>query len=825
MNSQLRPWMIVLATLPFCYLSAQAQSVNESADNGALQEIVVTATRREERLQDIPISVTAIGQEQMAAQGLRSIDDLSRVVPGATFQRMGVSLSANYNDENSDINIRGIDSQAGTSTTGIYIDDTPVQTRHIGFGSVNPFPALFDLDRVEVLRGPQGTLFGAGSEGGAVRFISPEPSLTKDSGYARAEWSTTQDAADSYNFGAAAGGPLIDGVLAFRISASYQRDGGYVDRVSYSHPGSDPLTPPSFTGTTENNANWQETKTVRAALKWAISDSLSVTPSLYYQELQINDTAAYWVNLSDPNNDVFRNGNALTNPSTDPFTLSAIKIDWKLEGAELISNTSYFARNQHSVSDYTQYWRATFLNNSYPQAGDAGPAPFGDTQRNFYQEVRLASTNATARLQWNVGVFYSHLDENVPENIFDPTLNAEFAATTGGFPLCGSAGLLGAPCPNGTLLIGPIDRNVDRQLAEFGEASFKFAEAWKITAGLRISEVSGSGVVLQSSGALALNPGVVTHLSAPSERPVTPKIALSWQPRQGELYYLSASKGYRVGGVNGPVNPIVCAGNLAALGIPLGPNGAPAQAPTQYGSDSLWSYEVGAKNTLFDQRLQVDSSLYYIDWSQIQQNVYLPACGNQFVANLGHVVSRGGDIDVHFRPIDALTLGLTASYTDAKYTQTACAQGLEFNGTACVGTGAGEVASPIVSQGDRLVGAPWSVFGSAEYAQAQSFLRGHTGYLRLDYQYTTAQTAQLAFQDPRNALFDTTIPGLPVTRNLQLRTGVRWSGFDVSVFGNNLINEHPLLFESRDIPAPADNLYFARTTRPRTIGLTATYRY
>jgi len=138
----------------------------ETPTSGGLEEIVVTATRRSERLQDIPISVTAFSQEKLDSQGLRNIDDLTRLSPGVAFQRNGNGSSANYNDENSDISIRGIDSQAGTSTTGIYIDETPVQSRHIGFGAVNVFPALFDLDRVEVLRGPQGTLFGAGAEGG-----------------------------------------------------------------------------------------------------------------------------------------------------------------------------------------------------------------------------------------------------------------------------------------------------------------------------------------------------------------------------------------------------------------------------------------------------------------------------------------------------------------------------------------------------------------------------------------------------------------------------------------------------------------------------------
>src|SRR4030081_998696 len=205
MNRRASPAVLGVTTALAC-LSPAASLLAQTSDNesagAGLSEVVVTATRREERLQDVPISVSAFSQEKIDAQGLRDIDDLTRLSPGIAFQRNGNGSSANYNDENSDINIRGIDSQAGTSTTGIYIDDTPIQSRHIGFGAVNAFPALFDLDRVEVLRGPQGTLFGAGAEGGVVRFITPQPSLTKDSGYARAEVGTTEHGGMSYEAGA-----------------------------------------------------------------------------------------------------------------------------------------------------------------------------------------------------------------------------------------------------------------------------------------------------------------------------------------------------------------------------------------------------------------------------------------------------------------------------------------------------------------------------------------------------------------------------------------------------------------------------------------------
>jgi len=823
-------WPMALAgQLAWPAVSMAANGDAETASSGALEEVVVTATRRSERLQDVPISVTAFSQEKLDSQGLRSIDDLTRLSPGVMFQRNGNGSSANYNDENSDISIRGIDSQAGTSTTGIYIDDTPVQSRHIGFGAVNVFPALFDLDRVEVLRGPQGTLFGAGAEGGVVRFITPQPDVTKDSGYLRAEGASTKSGDASYEMGAAAGGPIINDVLGFRISASYRRDGGWVDRANYNlipNPDNSVLPTPALGRVTEKDANWQETMTFRAALKWVVNDALSVTPSFYYQQLHINDTASYWVGLSNPSSDSFYNGNQLTNPSRDPFSLSAIKVEWNLGFAQLTSNTSYFARSQHSTSDYSQYLRATYayfglLPNIYPQPGDAGYATFEDDQKNFYQEFRLASSDPTARFVWNTGVFYSHLNENIPENIYDATLDAESGGNVCFF----------LACPNGEIFYGPEDRVIDKQIAAFGEATFKFTDTLKATAGLRVSKVDFTGSTF-AGGAFLGTPNSGTQASS-SEKPVTPKAVLSWQPNRENLFYLSASKGYRVGGVNVGVGTI-CGGDLQTLGLPIGSDGL-RHVPTQFASDNLWSYEIGGKNTFMDHRLQIDSSLFVINWKNIQQNVYLPSCGEQFTANLGQVQSRGGDIDVQFRPIDTLILGLTVAYTDARFTKSSCAGILQFDPAAvqpdgvvgaCAGlvNGVASTAPPVVSEGNRLVGAPWSIMASAEKTFGE--WNGHTPYLRADYQFTNAQTALLPGQDGRNALFDQTIPGLPQTKNLQLRAGFRWNGYDVSLFAQNVLDQNPVLFKSRDIAYDqTDNLYFGRGVRPRTVGVTATYRY
>jgi iron complex outermembrane recepter protein len=822
-------WPIALGgQLAWPAVSMAATGDAETASSGGLEEIVVTATRREERLQDVPITVMAFSQEKLDSEGLHNIDDLVRLSPGVNFQRNGMSSAGNYNDEGSDINIRGVDSAAGTSTTGIYVDDTPIQTRKIGFGSINAFPALFDLDRVEVLLGPQGTLFGAGAEGGVVRFIAPEPDLKKPSGYARADAAITDGGSPSYEGGVAFGAPIIDDVLAFRASLSYRRDGGWVDRVGYtlSPDAAAPTPTPVYNGdTTAPNANYQETTTARLAVKWKVSDNLEITPSIYYQRLHINDTSAYWMALSDPSQGIYRNGNALTNPSADPFTLSAIKLKWDLGIATLFSNTAFYDRSQKGTSDYTQYLRATWayfgeLPNSFPAAGDRGYALFEDNQRNFYQEIRLASNDANARIVWSGGLFFSHLSENVPESIYDPTLDSEVIAYTGGaYSVC----FPGQLCPGGLIYNGPIDKVIDKQIAAFGEVNFKLWDTLKATVGVRVSKLDYTGSVSETGPFLATT--IITQGSA-TEKPVTPKAVLSWQPDRDNLVYVSASKGFRPGGPNVGVG-LICGGDLASLGLPV--IGGQRQVPGQFGSDSLWSYEIGTKNTFLNHRLQINASVFYIDWKNIQQNVYLPSCGEQFTANLGQARSEGGEIEVLYKPLEALTFDLSAAYTDAKLTKTSCAGALTFNGSSCGGTDPATGLpitgiAPIASNGNALLGAPWSFTASSEYHFSE--WQGRTPYARLDFQHSTAQKSLLPGQDQNNALYDTTIPGLPVVNNLSARAGMRFSGLDLSAYANNLTNAHPLMFESRDIAYNAtDTLYFGRGVRPRTIGLTATYRY
>jgi iron complex outermembrane recepter protein len=798
--------MAVMGPLAWPAISMAAAGDADTAPSGGLEEIVVTAQRRAQRLEDVPMSIQAFSQEKLDQQGLRNIDDLTRLTPGVSFLRNGMSSSGNYNDEDSDISIRGIDSTAGASTTGIYIDDTPIQTRHLQFGTVNPYPALFDLERVEVLKGPQGTLFGAGSEGGTIRFITPEPSLTTYQVYARAEYGQIDGGGRSYNSGFAVGGPIIDNVLGFRFSVSYEKDGGWVNRVNYTAPSSvtadngyaQIYSGPAVLGdTTESNSNWHDTQTARLALKWVPTDDLTVSPSVYVQTLHYNDTGAYWVALSNPATNDYNNGNAQRDPSTDPWYLGAVKVDWNAPFAHVVSNTSYFSRSQHSTSDYTQWIDTVFVGNQFPPAGDYASAYFQDRQDNFTQEFRLSSVDPKARLTWNAGLFYSHAHENTTETIIDPQLAPDL-----GLP----------PLPGGLVYSQPEFSMVDKQIALFGEVNFKFTDTVNFTAGVRASKIDYTGVA-QESG-LLLGGLVVNGTNSGSDKPVTPRFVLNYQPSQDSLYYASAAKGFRPGGVNTEL-PTVCTASL------------PAAIPATFSSDSLWQYELGTKQTLLEHRLQVNASVYYLKWSNIQQFVYL-TCGLGFVPNLGEVTGKGGDIEIAWRATDGLTFGLNGAYTDSY-----------FNGTVALAS-AGEAVN-LVSQGDHLPASPWNVSANVEYAFNDAEKKP---YVRLDYQYATPQRSLTPYLDENNAPnSDTTLPGLPEIRVLSLRAGMRFNGFDVSLYSQNALNFHTPIFVSRDLatspangypgPNPAlmtngdnfDTNYFGRGYQPRTYGVTMTYRY
>ena len=759
-------------------VSEAEKPVADAATAIGLEEIVVTAQRREERLQNVPISVSVYNQATMDVQGTRSIDDIARLTPAVTFTR----TANNNNAESSDIAIRGISSNAGAATTGIYIDDTPIQSRHLSFGSFNTYPALFDLERVEVLRGPQGTLFGSGSEGGTVRFIAPEPSLTRTSAYARAEIAATSHGDPVYEIGLAGGAPLVENSLGIRASASYRHEGGYVDRVDW-HTGR----------IIDAAANANRTITARVALKWAATDSLTLTPSIYYQKRDVDDTSAWWSIRSefepgDPTNGQFntplRSGNEIASPDTDKFLLAAFKAQLNLGALDLVSSTSYFKRDQAATTDYSQFDRGIFLGNPYPPAGEYGSGFWVDAQQNWTQELRLQSTDAAARLVWTLGLFYQHARETTRQRVYDPAVQVDI-----GLP---------PDFGNGYIYVEDPRIGIDKQIAVFGQTDVKLTEALKLTLGLRYARAEFEGQAHYPE-TLVAGPEF-DSTGREIEHPVTPKVGLTYQFDRDNLVYFTAAKGFRIGGANPKVGQFCYGDSTSALGL-IGLTDVP---PT-YGSDNVWSYEIGSKNTFADNRVLLNTSVYFIKWKNIQQNVPLTACGFQYTGNLGEADSKGFDLQSLVKLNDFLSLGGTFSYTDARFTQT-----VQLAPTV----------QSIVQDGDHLAASPWSV---AAFAQANLPVRTGSAYLRADYQYSARQTDTVAAADPLNGGFPQGFEGIPAQSFTSLRAGWTWSGWDVSVFAQNLFDSQPRL-GAQQIFVPY-SLYAVVGWRPRTTGLTVTFRY
>jgi len=757
--------------------SALAQTATAPTDQAAkpqLEEIVVTAEKRSEKLSRVPISITAINEDKLDKEGAKDITDIARLVPGLTLQ-----ATDELGDTN--ISIRGIVSDTGSETTGVYIDDTPVQARQ-EIVSSNPYPRVFDLDHVEVLRGPQGTLFGAGSEGGTVRFLTPEPSLSNFSGNVRTELSGTLGGDPSYEYGAAIGGPIVDDKLGFRASGWYRQDGGYIDRIN------------PVTGVTENrNANGENATVARVAFKFAPTDNLVITPAVYYQDVNKADRDFYW-EAAGP----FKEYAQIPQPHTDRFVLPSLNVEYDFDPFSVKWITSYFNRQVTDRFDATSFELSGLLpNNGITLPGVPNYLSIGTYQQNqlnWTQELRFTSSdNSDSVFSWVAGFYYQHNRSGSASQYNEPFDEvANYLSVYYGYGPGNSLSYFGEAPVQGkySYLQNIIVRETDK--AAYGNLTYKITDELKASVGLRVAQ---SGFDYNDFQDGPYGPGAPTsYTGGIKETPVTPKFNLSYQVTPDQMVYVTAAKGYRIGGANESLLGVTsCASDLAALHI--------KDVPPTFGSDSVWSYEAGAKGKFFDNSVRLDASLFWINWSGIQQEVFLPDCGYYYTANLGSAVSRGFDLQGDWAVGHGITLSGTAGLTDTRFTSTITESG-----------------NILAKSGDSLATPEWTATAAVQY---DFQLRDETGaYTRLDYQfagpyYRTGSAETYSYNpNTRNA---------PANHYVTLRAGVTQDGWDVSAFIDNLLNSRTSLYRYQDTvnsPGLRDITY-----RPLTIGLTAAYKY
>ena len=750
----------------------------ESQVNDIGNDIVVTATRQSERASRVPISISAFGQAKLDQQGIKTFEDLQRQLPGVTF-----------NPDTRTIAVRGIDSDAGAPTTGVYIDDTPFQLLNIGILTQNTLPTVFDLDRVEVLRGPQGTLFGAGAQGGVVRYITPQPSLTDTKIYARSELGQITHGGYDAEAGAALSIPLAQDKIALRVSAFYRHAGGWIDQLDWRTYETD-----------QKDVNFRNTVALRAGMKLQFGD-LTIYPSLQYQDTKERPDS-FNIAASDLKDGDFRATAVESVKNRDRWYLPTFKVEYALGEALVTSNTSWFRRRQKTGYDGTTYLARQYASSGLETITDFGPfatptgirLPIGDylaparvrnSQNNFVQEVRIQST-AASPLTWVIGAFYSNNRGSNYETIADPEGDRLTQALYGlayedfwGSPLEGELNYYG------------LYNVKDTQLAVFGEATYEFVERLKLTLGARYAKTKFSYTNNQGG---PLNGVPTGGEGKQTEKPFTPRISLAFQADANNMFYGTVSKGFRIGGANAPIPVAPCASDLAALGLD--------RAPTNYDGDTTWNYELGSKNKFG--KLSLSASAYYVKWSGIQQATSLPTCGFRYIDNLGAARSKGFDLQAQASLFDGFDISIAGAYTDARLTRSIVAP----NGGGL-----------IVNKGQSLEAPEWTLAVGGQY---NFVVDENKTFIRFDYQHIDRFLGLTAQLDPATTSFD---PGLtkPGPRNyVTMRTGVELGSMSLSVFVDNLLNSSKVLSRFHD--ALESPIYSGTSSRPRAFVLQAVFR-
>ncbi len=685
--------------------TSAATSAATTPDNSGLEEIVVTAEKRNSTVQDTAISMTAISGDQLIAQGISSVEDVAAKVPGISVRTAGPGQT--------EYEMRGLSAGGGSAATvGFYLDETPLSASAVALNGRTVIDAdLFDLNHVEVLRGPQGTLYGSGSMGGTIKLVTNQPKLET--------WEAATDASvsDTSHGSANGGGSLmlnmpIGEITALRIVTTAKYVSGWIDRI-VAEPGEFPSpTAPSYVAGSPTNcgayycdrgnvaaapvetvvkgSNLERFYSARAALLVKPSDELSITGSAMYQDIRADGYNAFQQN---PGGLTIYQPYDVEEPYHDYFKLASLKIEYTLPFASLTSATSYWSRNALQSQDATEALQninnlTHLVNGAYVPNFISSLYQEDDPTTQFSEELRLISTG-TGPLEWVGGLYFAKLDSGYITFNQDPGFAT---ALTCGLPSASNP--VAGYCPAGSAFpanstlrypnpaLPPYpsaqaanpngivfnDNNPDtlKQIAIFGESSYKFRDDLKLTAGLRFFHFDIHNSADQAGlGTASANQDQTVLTQSANGNEVLPKLNLSYTPTGDLDIYGTIAKGARPGGFNLPIplpTAAVLAINPSAYNCGVGAVSVSAQP--NFTPDSVWSLELGEKARFADRRITVNADVYYIKWTDIQQVLSL-TCGYPYNTNAGNAKSYGPELEVSALLTDGLTLNLSGAYTQA----------------------------------------------------------------------------------------------------------------------------------------------------------------
>jgi iron complex outermembrane receptor protein len=755
-----------------------------------VEELVVTARKRDEALIDVPFSVAAQSEAVMRSRGVTNIEDLSRTVAGFSVQNLGPGQSQ--------VAIRGIsagqivrDQPGVKEQVGVYLDESV-----ISLSLFTPDLDLFDLNRVEVLRGPQGTLYGSGSLSGTVRYITNQPDPSGFEAVAEATLSKIQ--------GGDVGGELKGAVnipfgetAALRVTAYATEFAGFIDAVQPD-------------GSVRSDVNDGTRRGVRAALRFQPTENLTITPRVIYQTIDVDG-----FNRVDIYN-VLGNEFTTTRPRVrlgglkqftqfqekfeDDFFLADLNIAYDLGAVELTSVSSFTDR------DVLVYRDATALTGSItggsiglPPAVYTLDAPLIDTTdvKSFTQEVRLSS-DTEGPLSWVAGVFYSDIDRDYSQDL----QVAGFEALTG-IPTAGPA------APRDSLYYSTVPYK-QKQFAVFGEATYSVTERLDITAGLRWSdykedrELTFDGIFAERT------------IAVPGETKAdawAPRVIIAYEATDDITFNAQASKGFRLGGINDPLNrPLCTPADFATFD---------ALSEPTFGNETVWNYEAGMKARLGGGAGSLTLAGFYADIKNLQATIDAGSCSSRVIVNVPKAKSVGFDAEFAYRLSDNFDVAASASYNDAKLTSSVVdAAGAPIQGLA---------------DGNRLPTVPkFQTSFSVGYTREVS--PGIDAFANLTAQHVGKRFTQISDQEsnPRTVpLFPNIGAGtasslvfpleLPSYEIINLRLGVRGEDWEAAAFVNNLGDERAWLSIDRERGLRAR--YGFQTNAPRTYGVTIRKSY
>jgi outer membrane receptor protein involved in Fe transport len=794
---------IVLIAGVWLAAAAAANAATESTSQPVgLEEVIVTAQKRSENVQTVPMSITTFSATTLQQKAITEFFDYATKVPNLAFAPTGDGVGTART-----ISIRGI---SGDNVTGFYIDDVPLPD------SLDP--RVLDLERIEVLRGPQGTLYGARSMGGTVRLITAVPDLSHFSAIVHGGISDTERTdRPNYTADAVVNIPIIQDQIALRLTGFYDDEAGYFKRSWCTDPATAGVTcfPLSTSGrTTVSNVAAIDTYGGSASLTIKAGDAVTITPRVMLQRADYNGFPLGDYNSMPGNGIGFpapSNQYSLPTPlNTTNFTqarffdvpeggsdwwdLYSLTLHWNAGIGELVSSTAYFDRKVDETEDQSEFiWAAITSGacaNPAPYCNPPAPGPIQEIKdyQRFVQEVRFVST-LSGPLQFVVGAFYSDFHGRVPfASLYPPSQvpGLDDATIPGGGPNNPDG------IPN---LVFAQDFHTDiKEPAVFGELSYDFTSALKATVGLRWYQVKTTSEGYEEG--LAVGGGkIVSPQATITESGTNPKFELDYHFAPDQMVYGLASKGFRPGGVV-PIVPPGTAGTpndcVAAL-AQVNPN-ITLDDTRSFKSDSLWNYEIGTKNSWLDHRVIFNAAAFYINWKNIQQAILLP-CGFQYVANAGAAESKGGEMELRARATDHLDVSLGVGYQDAKITEK--------------GESPQPVGSPVFQVPD------WTGNGALTYNTPLTTRWNLVGVL--DYSYVgSSYSSSNSSTNPRKR---------PAYRLLNARIACSNGATEVALVGKNLTDEVTNLGDNRSIAAEVPGRPRLFLNQPRTIGIEVTQRF